>query len=175
MNQYCITNVKAGGWIYRWDDFSITGYSKISLAGGNVFSVTTKNKNNDSWHTCFPIIPSGFSKHITINHGKGYDEYGTSLAIKNIYIVSSDNLSNDFSPNNYFTGLILEHGDIFTISKNSFDGDGMFGVILENSHRIMLQKSGFNNQIGFKIMRETYLNTVEEGKIPSFMVEFTSY
>ena len=104
----------------------------------------------------------------------GYDKDGMSLIAKNLYILNSDDLS-DFSPKSYFTGLILEHGDIFTISENSFDGDGTFGTILETSHRIMLQKSGINNQIGFKIIRETYLNTVKEGKIPSFMVEVISF
>jgi hypothetical protein len=169
MKQYCITNKKAGGWVYRYDNYSLVGYSETPLQAGNIFSVTHRDNSGEFWHTCLPIIPKRFSEHITINHGSGYDEYGRSLDAGNLYVVISDTGVSE----KYFTGQNLEFGDILTISKNSFDGQGEFGTISENSHRIILKKLLFKNKIGFKVIRENNIR-ISEGIVPAFMVEIIS-
>jgi hypothetical protein len=167
MIQVAITNSKAGGYTHRWDNFGVTVFHPELLQGGNVLSLG-KELENGSFNAKYPIVVDRLEDRQT-EHWTGEIEHGHSLASKN-YIVVNDQ-SADLNPLPYASAVILESGDVYTVSKNAFDGVGTYGVFQPSSFRLLLVEKRPNKGTFFKILKESTLMTDEE-RIPSFLVEF---
>jgi len=177
--QIMVTCKKSGGWIYRKDDYVVTAFSKNGLHGGNLFSI--KSWKDDIGIVGYPNLKSSpihyntlngsYSDNAIIDKNGWPHENGYSFAFDNLYIVNNEN-DKDFSINQYVVGQNIEKGDILSITKSCFDGCGKYGTVQKNSHRIKLIKERPSYDIlGMHIIGETYLNTTEFGRVPSYKVE----